>query len=413
MPGNYSHITRADGTILTASIYNQDHQNHINNMTPAGVDDFSADLTEMRSTVDPGETGSESFATSLGGELQRLRFAIQEIKSYLGLSGSYWYNSPSGLVAPSLINDHSANVAQMQQTTNPGTTGSESLATDLRGELERLRYAIHQIKNAYQAVPNWYDPMPAFTANPAGNFVRGLKGYASGNTVTLSVSEVLLRDMLGGHIWKTNSGNVTANKTVVGVNGRDTSDPPVTNGFVYVYWIWGATPNTLQLVISNNPPLPGPTLPSGYTHFSFATCVYNTSTDFWISEISGRRVSLAQRPQIYAFSSTGTDVPVTFPYAPYMESTMVELYLLLGSGSAGPATVDYQFSLSTVSGQTGELRANTGFYIATGMGARAVNINTADLPSKAIYYASLTRSQALGSYDARISMAGYTVQNGA
>lgn len=93
MPGNYSHITRANGTILTASIYNTDHQNHIDNQTPAGTDDYSANLAEMRAQTDPGEVGSESAAASLAGELERIRFAIAEAKGT-----TYWYETPAAAV---------------------------------------------------------------------------------------------------------------------------------------------------------------------------------------------------------------------------------------------------------------------------------------------------------------------------
>lgn len=416
MPGNYSHITRADGTILTAAIYNQDHQNHINNMTPAGVDDFSATLTEMRSTVDPGETGSESFATSLGGELQRLRFAIQEIKSYLGLAGTYWYNSPSGLLAPSLINDHSANVAQMQQTTNPGTTGSESLATDLRGELERLRYVVHQIKNAYQPVTNWYDPMPTLQVGPAGSAIRGLQGSANGNTVTLSVQEVRLRDANGNHVWKTNSGNVTADQTVVGVNGRDTSAPLSATGFAYVYWIWGSTPNVLRLLLSNTPPPTGPTLPTGYTHWAFATMVYNVSSAFRQSVIRGKRVSWPSRPTLHTDTSTGnvTDVAFTAPFADFQESTTLTLHLTyelsLGSGSQAFNGIS---TVSSSTGTNGELYCQVLSFASASVSGRHANTNTVDLPAAGTYYFSMTRNTSQGAFTSTVMMSGYTVQNGA
>lgn len=89
MAGNYSHTTRSDGLTLTAAIYNADHQNHIDNMTPAGVDDYSSNATAMQSTTDPGEASSESLATSLAGELERLRFIIKELKG----NPAQWYSS--------------------------------------------------------------------------------------------------------------------------------------------------------------------------------------------------------------------------------------------------------------------------------------------------------------------------------
>lgn len=95
MPALYSHTTRATGTTLTAAIYNADHQNHITNGIPTMLDDYSSNATEMQATADPGESGSESLATSLAGEIERLRFAILEMKRLFDSSLSYWYQTPN------------------------------------------------------------------------------------------------------------------------------------------------------------------------------------------------------------------------------------------------------------------------------------------------------------------------------
>lgn len=95
MPALYSHTTRATGTILTATVYNSDHQNHIDNGIPAQLDDYSSNATQMQTETDPGESGSESLATSLAGELERLRFSISELKTRLGHSTGLWYATPT------------------------------------------------------------------------------------------------------------------------------------------------------------------------------------------------------------------------------------------------------------------------------------------------------------------------------
>lgn len=100
----YTHTTRADGLTLTAAIYNADHQNHIDHFTPAYLDDYSANATEMRTQTDPGESGSESLATSAAGELERLRYAIWDAKKRLDNTLTYWYQTPS------LLGQHLANV---------------------------------------------------------------------------------------------------------------------------------------------------------------------------------------------------------------------------------------------------------------------------------------------------------------
>lgn len=94
MPGLYSHTTRATGTILTANIYNTDHQNHINNHVPDQMDDLSSNTAAYQATTDPGESGSESLPTSLEGEIQRVRHILVEAGG-----NTYWYESPDRSLA--------------------------------------------------------------------------------------------------------------------------------------------------------------------------------------------------------------------------------------------------------------------------------------------------------------------------
>ncbi len=87
--GLYSHNTRATGLTLTASIYNTDHQNHIDNHNTEQMDDYSTSVAQMQTQTDPGEQGSESQPTTLAGELERLRFAVSAC-----VGKTYWYETP-------------------------------------------------------------------------------------------------------------------------------------------------------------------------------------------------------------------------------------------------------------------------------------------------------------------------------
>lgn len=75
---------------VTYSDLNAEFDNLLTNLTAANVDDFSATVNQMQSTVDPGEVGTESKATSVAGEIQRLRFLIAEITGQ-----DEWYESPT------------------------------------------------------------------------------------------------------------------------------------------------------------------------------------------------------------------------------------------------------------------------------------------------------------------------------
>lgn len=100
MPGNYTlRRTYVDGDILSASDYVADHQQHIDNQTPQGTDDYSAGVVQMRLTTDTGDTNGESLATSLAGELERLRYQIKHIKETInGAAILQWYAKSYSIV---------------------------------------------------------------------------------------------------------------------------------------------------------------------------------------------------------------------------------------------------------------------------------------------------------------------------
>jgi len=91
MGASYSHVTRAAGTTLTATIYNGDHQNHIDNMKPSVIDDYSSNAAEFQTVTDP----AGALSTTLAGELERLRYRIKQLGRYLNVDTdpTYWYTT--------------------------------------------------------------------------------------------------------------------------------------------------------------------------------------------------------------------------------------------------------------------------------------------------------------------------------
>lgn len=99
------------GEILTASDLNNEFDNILNNMAPAGIEDASANVSAMQATVDPGGVGTESLATSLLGELQRLRYVIKRIV------GAQWYSDPGRTLAAGGLSVQTADIAANAVTT--------------------------------------------------------------------------------------------------------------------------------------------------------------------------------------------------------------------------------------------------------------------------------------------------------
>lgn len=84
---------------LKYSDLNAEFNNILNNLTPSGVDDYSTNNAEMRSTADPAPYNSsnvqvESLATSTAGELQRLRYVLRRF-----FGSTYWYTDPGRCLA--------------------------------------------------------------------------------------------------------------------------------------------------------------------------------------------------------------------------------------------------------------------------------------------------------------------------
>jgi hypothetical protein len=78
--------------VVSNTDLNAEFNNVLDNLGPAGVDDYSTNSAQMRLQTSPGAVGSESLPTSLAGELERIRFVLSQIK---GSGVDYWYEAAS------------------------------------------------------------------------------------------------------------------------------------------------------------------------------------------------------------------------------------------------------------------------------------------------------------------------------
>lgn len=95
MGANFSRIKTWVVEVLTKSDLNAEFDNVLNNFDPDGCDDASASSTAMQATADPYPGSVASLATSLRGELQRIRYILNQ----LGY-GTYWYVDPAVWTTP-------------------------------------------------------------------------------------------------------------------------------------------------------------------------------------------------------------------------------------------------------------------------------------------------------------------------
>lgn len=95
MPGLWSRIKTWTSTEnVVYSDLNAEFDNILTNFVPLMIDDYSTNATQMKVQTDPGEVGTESLATTLAGELARLRYMLAEVTGE-----TYWYTSPSNSLA--------------------------------------------------------------------------------------------------------------------------------------------------------------------------------------------------------------------------------------------------------------------------------------------------------------------------
>jgi len=73
--------------VLTEPDLEGEFDNIINNMIPTMVEDYSTDSTAMQVQTDPYPASSVSLATSLAGEIERIRYQLAQL-----LGTTYWYD---------------------------------------------------------------------------------------------------------------------------------------------------------------------------------------------------------------------------------------------------------------------------------------------------------------------------------
>lgn len=95
----YSRVhTWVTNEVLTASDLNAEFNNILTNSISDSIVGTSGSVGAMRTTVSPGAVSSESLASNVTGEIQRLRYMLAQI-----IGGAQWYSAPSRSLAASSL----------------------------------------------------------------------------------------------------------------------------------------------------------------------------------------------------------------------------------------------------------------------------------------------------------------------
>jgi len=146
----FSRVKNWNAENLTNEDLNAEIDNILTNFVPLQFDDYSTNVAQMQTTADPGEVGTESLATTLAGELDRLRFAIADVKGT-----TQWYETPAttinalndavgtGLVPNRLISGKE--FASTDQALFLKANGAAATAT-VEGAVDNFIYAVEGVQ---------------------------------------------------------------------------------------------------------------------------------------------------------------------------------------------------------------------------------------------------------------------------
>jgi len=111
---SYPPSTTYRAATLSEAQYNADITGLAAAMTPANVNDYSNSVGEMQTVTSPGGVGTESLATTLAGELERIRYQLKAITGE-----AQWYVAPSLSLAGITATFAAGTLMLFQQTTQP------------------------------------------------------------------------------------------------------------------------------------------------------------------------------------------------------------------------------------------------------------------------------------------------------
>ncbi len=123
-------------------------------------------------------------------------------------------------IDPEKSDDHSANVAEMQETADPGEDGTESLATSLRDEIKRLRFMLKE----YGGKTYWYESLASVVATVTGTETLTNKTIDGDNNTISNLAH-------GAEVDEPSSGVHGATGTVVGTSDTQTLTNKVIDGY--------------------------------------------------------------------------------------------------------------------------------------------------------------------------------------
>lgn len=269
-----------------------------------GIEDGRASFTDgfpplTRTPLAAG--GKPPFGTDMNGILN----AITEIQQWQSAGGNFGYDSA-----------FSASINGYPQ-------GAMLLSADLTGVW--VSAVENNTSNPDAGGAGWNSLSPSGVAGQASELLMSVA--AASATASISASEVVLENRLGGIRYGLSSFSKTINLATVGANGMDTGLAPA-SGYLAIYAIYNPVTGVSALLGVNATSAAAPSvyaggaLPAGFTFSGLLTVVpTNSSRQIAICSVMGRKVYI--QPKLIANSTT--PVATTTTYAAISASLAIPL----------------------------------------------------------------------------------------
>lgn len=253
----------------------------------------------------------------------------------------------------------------------------------------------------------------------AGSRVLGLTGNRNAgetDSFDLAADEVVLVNTTTRNtVIRRATGTLTVDSGDAGpaVNSRDTAGAHGA-GFVHIYFIWNGS--TLGLTSSTTAPTTGPAMPTGYTHWAYATTVYWDGSAYSQVHVRGSAVYYTGTAGATLLSSgnSTTEASLSLGVANGVPTT-AQRAILRAAAFGGVSNAANALDYFDIRGITGGAALAT-MTVRCTTTANSLNADSALLAlpqiSQTLYYI-LTRGSSGGTASTMdVYVAGYTVKNG-
>lgn len=272
---------------------------------------------------------------------------------------------------------------------------------------------------------NWrcttYSPATGYpTVSPSTYAAPACRGLFGTNNPTtpltkydLTADAVTLRNAAGVALTRYNTGTLTCDLGAAGsvANGRDQAGALSASSWVYLYFIWNGT--TLATLASATAPASfnGSTLPTGYTHWCFATALrWDGSSNLLTCYVKGRTVTYDSAFRVLNGGSAASFTAVSCAsYAPPIALLTKLIFTSEGNyGALGNyGSLNYRRTGSVSAAGT----------LGVGLKMLVDNVThtisgTAEVPLSTLQQVDYKLAGAPVTGGAFIDVAGYTVPNG-